>query len=152
MANPYAPASPYGAPPGGNFPIPPPGGAALPANTIQTVRSLRSWSKFVGIMMMVLGGFYCLSIVGIFAGWLPILLGYWILKSGENLALYAERGDLAALELGLSQLRNYFLALGIVTILMVVSILFVILMYLIMGAAMLAMVGLGGAAAAAGGP
>jgi len=99
-----------------------------------------------------LGGLYCLSIVGIFAGWLPILLGYWILKSGENLALYAERGDMAALDLGLSQLRNYFLALGIVMILMVISLLLVILMYLIMGAAMLGIMGLGGAAAAAAGP
>ena len=147
MASPYVPAQQYGAPPGGPVPVGAPGGAALPPNTVNTIRSLRTWTKWFGIISIASGIMTCLTIVGIMSGWLPILYGYWILKGGENLEGYALRGDTFALEQGLGQLRNYFLTMTIIVILALLSVLLVILLYVIMGAGMVALLGLGAAAA-----
>jgi hypothetical protein len=144
MAYPYVPApQPYGVP---AAPAPGPAGV-LPPVVVQTAQSLRTWMKLCGITLMVLGGLYCLTIVGIIAGWLPILLGYWIMKGGQQIALYAEQGDVNALNAGLGQTRNYFLITGIGMVLTIVGLLAAILLYVVMGAAMLGILGLAGAAA-----
>jgi hypothetical protein len=150
MANPYVPSPhPYGAPGAPAAPAPGPALGALPPTVVQTAQSLRTWTKLCGISLMVFGGLYCLTIVGIIAGWLPILLGYWIMKSGQQVAAYAEQGDTNLLHTGLGQLRNYFLVTGIGMILTILAVLAMILLYLIMGAAMVGLLGVAGAAAGA---
>jgi hypothetical protein len=129
-----------------------PGGAALPPTTVNTIKSLRTWTKWFGIISIVSGGLACLTIVGIMSGWLPILYGYWILKSGESLEAYAQRGDMAALDQGLGHLRNYFLTMTIIVILALASVLLVILMYVILGAFWVGLMALLVGAGAAAGP
>jgi hypothetical protein len=150
MANPYAPAptpyGPYGA-------APAPGGVgALPPHIMVTVQSLQTWSKVFGIASIVFGAMYCLSLVGILIGWLPILLGVWVKNAGQELGTYAMGGDVNALNSALGKLRNYFLVTGIGMMITCVMVLLVILFYLLMLLGMFSLFGLGVAGAAAAGP
>jgi hypothetical protein len=149
MANPYAPApQPYGA-----APAPAPGGmGALPPHVMVTVQSLQTWSKVFGIASIVFGAMYCLSLVGIIVGWLPILMGMWVKSAGQELTAYAAGGDVNALNSALGKLRNYFLVTGIGMMITCVMILLIILFYLLMLLGMFSLFGLGMAGAAAAGP
>ncbi len=149
MANPYAPApQPYGA-----FPAAAPGGmGALPPHIMVTVQSFQTWSKVFGIASMVFGGMYCLSLVGIVVGWLPILMGIWVKSAGQELGTYAAGGDINAFNSALGKLRNYFLITGIGLMITCAMLLLLILFYLLMLLGMFSLFGLGVAGAAAAGP
>ena len=151
MANPYAPApTPYG--PNGAAPPPAGMGGALPPHIMVTVQSLQTWSKVFGIASIVFGAMYCLSLVGILIGWLPILMGIWVKNAGQELGTYATGGDVNALNSALGKLRNYFLVTGIGMMITCVMVLLVILFYLLMLLGMFSLFGLGVAGAAAAGP
>lgn len=101
----------------------------------------RTWMRFAGVMMMIFGGLYCLTIIGIVVGWLPILLGWLTHKAGTELGRYAESSDPHALESALGSLKTYYLIVGILLILYLVLVVLVALLYLIMGASLLALMG-----------
>lgn len=107
--------------------VAPQGGAALTPAGLETTRQLAKWMKFFGIINIVLGAFYCLSLAGVIVGWLPILLGYWKLKAAENISRFAEASDGQALESSLNYMRLYYYTTGI---LMIVGISLTVLMIL----------------------
>ncbi|MFW5739250.1 MAG: DUF5362 family protein [Myxococcota bacterium] len=135
-------AQPYGAPHAYAQPHPGMAGAAgggfLSPTGVSNAKSLKTWMKFFGIVQIVLGAIYCLSIVGIIIGWLPILLGYWLVKAANGIEAYASTGQIAPLETGIGALRAHYLTLGILTIIWLILTLLWILLYIIMGAAMFA--------------
>lgn len=127
----------YGAP-GGYAPPPQMGGAGLSPAGIASAKSLKTWLKFFGIFQIIFGVLYCLTIVGIVIGWLPILLGYWLVKAANGLEAYASSGQISSLETSIGALRAHYLTLGILTIIWLIFTVLWLLLYLIMGAAMFA--------------
>ena len=139
MAMPYGPGPTAGVP-AGAYGSPAMGAqrSSITPSGAQTIASLKTWMKVYGIFLIVAGGIYCLSIVGLVVGWLPILLGYWLLKAGNSFHEFAQSGQFSSLEAGMGALRNHFLTVGIMLIIWLVFVLLILVFYLIMGAAMFA--------------
>jgi hypothetical protein len=91
--------------------------------TMQQVRAnargTRGWLKFLGILSIIGGAFYVLSIVGIISGAIMIWVGVLLLQCGGQAALFAERGDAAALAGYTGKLRSMFAIWGILAIITV---------------------------------
>jgi hypothetical protein len=143
-----APAAPVGAP-GFGAPAGQPGGTSpLSAQGLENTRELAKWMKFFGIVNIVIGASYCLTLAGAVFGWLPLLMGYWKLKASQDILRFAEASDTSALESSINFMRLYYLTIGIMTIislsLTALMIIGYILMVVVFGMAMF------GAAAASG--
>ena len=96
----------------------------------------RRWMKLVGILLIVQGIVSVLSIWGILIAWLPIWMGWLLLKSSKEVELAERRGDKVALMRGMNQLKTFFTINGIITLAMLI--LFTVLM-LVFGGTMLSM-------------
>ena len=88
----------------------------------------KGWIKFVGIVNIVLGVLQALSIVGILLAWIPIWMGALLLQAGGAVERAQMAGDEPALRLALDRLRVYFVIQGV---LMVITIAFVALMFVL---------------------
>lgn len=82
----------------------------------QSARGSRGWLKFLGILSIVYGVLYALTIVGILFAWIPIWLGIVMNKAGSRAGEYAERGDPASLAGYTGQLKTLFTVTGILTL------------------------------------
>ena len=96
----------------------------------------RRWMKLVGILLIVQGIASVLSIWGILIAWLPIWMGWLLLKSSKEVELAERQGDKVALMRGMNQLKTFFTINGIITLAMLI--LFTVLM-LVFGGTMLSM-------------
>ncbi len=83
---------------------------------VDSVKGLKGWLKFLGILSIIGGILYALTLVGIIFAWLPIWLGVILNQAGSKAAEYAERGDNASLAALLEKLKTYFTITGILVI------------------------------------
>ncbi|MFO7639474.1 MAG: DUF5362 domain-containing protein [bacterium] len=79
-------------------------------------RGTKGWLKFLGILSIVYGALYALSIVGVVFAWMPIWLGIVMTKAGGRAGDYAERGDQDSLAGYTKQLKTLFTVMGVVTL------------------------------------
>lgn len=124
--------NPYSTPAHGTFSHQPAAGDNVSWQPVlQPLQEVAGWSKFLGIMLIIIGVLYCLSIVGIIIGWLPIWLGVLMLKSSENVKSSAAN---QAVE-GVRQLSSAIKIAGIAAVVflgfMLIYIVFVIAMLVI---------------------
>ncbi len=129
-----APAQPQVAPrPAmGGPPLSAGGGSPLSQEGLEKAQSLRWWMKLMGIVSIIVGAFYCVSLAGVVFGWLPILLGYWMMKAGDGIGTFAETGDAMSLENGIRSLRAIYMAAGISFLVGIgLSIIFVIIYFVV---------------------
>ncbi|MCK4569508.1 MAG: hypothetical protein KAT76_04405 [Bacteroidales bacterium] len=90
----------------------------------------RGWMKFLGVLMIIGGVFYALTIVGIIIAWLPIWMGVILYKAGSSSEQAYFNGDKYSLLKSLSQLKLYFTIMGIMTLIgIVIMIILVILIF-----------------------
>jgi preprotein translocase subunit SecG len=82
----------------------------------ENVRGAKGWLKFLGIMSIVAGAMYALTLVGIVVAWMPIWLGVLMVKAGSKAQAYADRGDPADLTRYTGALKTMFTIMGIVMI------------------------------------
>ena len=117
------------------------GGHILSPDGQEKAQSLQFWLKFFGVFNMIMGGLYCLTIAGILIGWVPILIGYVLYKSGDGMERFASSNDAMALEESIGSMRLFWMISGIMTIVsFVMGILSTIVVFLIWGAAIIAAV------------
>jgi hypothetical protein len=129
--NPYS--SPMGTP---GSPISKPGfEGGLALNTVEPLVQVAGWLKFLGILNIIAGVIYCLTIVGIIFGWLPIWIGVTLNKASNSLQTgYANRSQLV--------LRNGMESLALVVkIFGVLAVIGLVINVLYFGAIILAVVG-----------
>ncbi len=81
-----------------------------------SVRGMKGWLKFLGIMMIIGGALQALSIVGILWAWLPIWMGVILNQAGGRAQDYLDRNDSASMGQLLGKLKSYFVMTGIVLI------------------------------------
>jgi hypothetical protein len=81
-----------------------------------SVRGMKGWLKFLGIMMIIAGALQALTIVGILWAWLPIWMGVILNQAGGRAQGYLDRGDTAAMAEFLGKLKTYFVMMGILLI------------------------------------
>lgn len=76
----------------------------------------RGWMKFLGVMFIIGGVLYALTIVGIIIAWLPIWLGVILFQAGNASEKAYFNGDKLSLLKSLSQVKQYFTIMGIMTL------------------------------------
>jgi hypothetical protein len=117
---PYGQYGQYGQP----GPYPPPAG---PADAPALVRDLslplyraRDWLRLMGVLMIVAGALYALSLVGIIVAWLPIWMGVLLFKAAGAIERAHQRGEPRAMIESQDKLRTYFTVQAVLAIASVV--------------------------------
>ncbi|MDR3444436.1 MULTISPECIES: DUF5362 domain-containing protein [Dyella] len=108
---------------------------------IQPLASGKGWMKFLGIVFIIGGALYAITIVGIIIAWLPIWIGVLLLQSAGALERAQVSGDVAAMKEALTKLRSFFVIQGVM---MIVGIALWVLALIFYGAVFAAMLHNGG--------
>lgn len=80
----------------------------------------KGWMKLVGVMSIIGGALYALTIIGIIIAWLPIWTGILLFQSANAVAQAYETDNKAAMIRSLSKLKTYFIIMGILTLIGVI--------------------------------
>lgn len=91
------------------------------------------WIKFLGIIFIVYGAFIALSIVGIVIAWLPIWMGYLLVKAAAKLKTATTYGDRHAFQESLQNISNYFIINGIVVAFSILAVIVMVIAILFLG-------------------
>ncbi|MFH1196660.1 MAG: DUF5362 domain-containing protein [bacterium] len=92
---------------------------------------MAGWAKFLGILGIIVGALYCLTIVGIIVAWLPIWLGIVLFQAGSNITNAKMTQNYQHLVVAYEKLRLFFMVWGIVTI---ISLALMVIAIIIFGA------------------
>lgn len=79
------------------------------------------WMKFLGIAAIIYGVMTAFSIIGIIVAWLPIWMGYLLVKAAGKAKTATTYGDRYALEEAMQNIGNYFIINGIVLIILLLA-------------------------------
>ena len=85
--------------------------------------SSKGWMKFVGIMLIITGVFYAISIVGIVIAWIPIWLGILLIGAANRLDAAHNHGDKYSFIEAQTKIGSFFTISGV---LMLISLLLTI--------------------------
>ncbi len=99
------------------------------------VYQARGWMKLIGILMIIAGVFYALTIVGIIIAWLPIWMGVVLFQAGSSSEQAYFNGDKYSLLTSLNKLKLYFTIMGIMTLISIVLMVIMIIAVLAGGLA-----------------
>jgi len=80
----------------------------------------RGWMKLIGVLMIIGGVLYAITIVGIIIAWLPIWMGVVLFQAGSSSEQAYFNGDKFSLIRSLTQLKLYFTIMGIMTLISIV--------------------------------
>ncbi len=82
----------------------------------EKVKGMKGWVKFLGIVSIVGGALYALTIIGIIIAWLPIWMGVVLYQAGERADRYLASGDESVLVEFLGKLNTYFTIMGVLVL------------------------------------
>lgn len=99
------------------------------------VYQARGWMKFIGVLLIIGGIIYALTIVGIIIAWLPIWMGVILFQAGSSSEQAYFNGDKFSLIKSLNQLKLYFTIMGIMTLIGIIFSGIVIIAFLVGGLA-----------------
>ncbi len=91
-----------------------------PLEIVWPLVEARKWLKFLGWMNIILGGIYCLTIIGIIFGWVPIWIGISLKGAGDKLEVAMHSQDSAAAHYACRDLRTVFTIVGVLAIISLV--------------------------------
>jgi hypothetical protein len=80
----------------------------------------KGWMKFLGVLMIIAGAFYALTIVGIIICWLPIWIGVVLFQAATATESAQASGSKMELYGALSKLKTYFTIYGVLALIMIV--------------------------------
>ena len=131
--NPYS--SP-GAAPGSPFPKDIPG---LDFASVAPLCHAAGWLKFLGILNIIAGVIYCLTIIGLIIGWLPIWIGISLNKASDALKAGYAQQDGQQIAIGMDRLALVVKIFGVLAIIgLVINVIYIgiLVIALISGLAM----------------
>jgi hypothetical protein len=76
----------------------------------------KGWIKFVGVMSIIGGALYALSLIGIIIAWLPIWMVVLLFQSANAIESAYLSGDRNAMTRALGKLKTYFIIMGVMTL------------------------------------
>ena len=99
-----------------------------------TIERLYKWTKFVGIMNIITGAIYCLSIIilsipTVIMGIITIIMGTKLTNASKHLQFALQHQDGPSFSTAIDQLRQYFFINGILLLITLVLIGLIILMF-----------------------
>ncbi|RLD82305.1 MAG: hypothetical protein DRJ15_01880 [Bacteroidetes bacterium] len=95
----------------------------------------RGWMKLIGILSIIGGVLYALTIVGIIFAWLPIWMGIILYKAGSSSEQAYYNGDKYSFLKSMTQLKLYFTIMGITTLIAIILGVITIIVFLAGGLA-----------------
>jgi uncharacterized membrane protein len=76
----------------------------------------KGWMKLLGVMSIIGGALYVLTIFGIIIAWLPIWTGILLFQSASAIQQAHETDSKDAMTRSLSKLKTYFIIMGVLTL------------------------------------
>lgn len=115
---------------------------ASTSDSMQTVKEVsiplfqaKGWMKLLGVLLIISGIAYALTIFGIVICWLPIWMGVLLFKAADAAEAAELGGDKARLVDALGRLKTFFTIQGV---LVLISLGFVLIAVVVGGGSMLA--------------
>jgi len=89
----------------------------------------KGWIKFIGLFMIITGGLYALTIIGIVVAWLPIWMGVILLNASKHIDAYIQSRAFNELIEYSRKIKSYFTIMGVMCIIgMAGMVIFIIVM------------------------
>ncbi len=76
----------------------------------------KGWIRFLGVMMIVVGAIYAITIIGLLFAWLPIWLGVLLFQASSRIEHAYEGGGALSFMESLQKLKTYFIVNGVVVL------------------------------------
>jgi len=90
--------------------------------------SAKGWMKLIGILLIVVGVVYALSIVGIIFAWIPIWLGILVTGAANKIDLAHKSGDKYSFIEAQKKIGLYFTIYGVITLIgLILTLLFFVI-------------------------
>ena len=82
--------------------------------------SAKGWMKFIGILLIIGGVLYALSIVGIIFAWIPIWLGILVIGATNKMDMAYHSGDKISLIEAQKKIGLYFTVYGVLILIFLI--------------------------------
>jgi hypothetical protein len=105
-SNPYS--SPFAAAGAPSSQVSPPS-----LDAVMPLYRVRGWLKFLGILNIIAGSLYCITIIGAIIGWLPLWIGILLHKAAQSLQGGVESGNAYQAAEGTQKLATVILIMGV---------------------------------------
>jgi len=102
---------------------------------LRPVAETRGWLKFLGVVMIGLGGLAALTIVGLIVAWLYVWVGVLLWQAGDRAGWATARRDPVWLEQYLEKLKTLILISGVVVAIHLVLVILVLSFLITLGGA-----------------
>lgn len=89
-------------------------------------RNAKGWMKFLGVITIIIGILYALTIVGILVAWIPIWMGILLLQAGNKIDEATIHNNPTALVEMMAKIRVYFTIQGILLLISVAGVIFLL--------------------------
>jgi Family of unknown function (DUF5362) len=93
----------------------------------------RGWLKFLGVLEIIAGVLYALTIVGLLFAWLPIWMGVLMYQAGSSIEAAGQFGDKFAFLRSMGNLKTYFVIQGVVVVVSFALVVISIIVMLVFG-------------------
>jgi hypothetical protein len=91
----------------------------------------KGWMKLVGVMFIIGGVLYALTLVGIIVAWLPIWQGVLLIQSAGAAENARHTGSENELIRSLAKLRTYFTIMGVLMLLGIILAVLMLVLFLV---------------------
>lgn len=95
----------------------------------------RGWMKLIGILSIISGVLYALTIIGIIFAWLPIWMGVILYQAGSSSEQAYFNGDKYSFLKSMNQLKLYFTITGIITLIGIIFMFILVIVFVAGGLA-----------------
>lgn len=106
--------NPYQPPAAGN--LAPAGLTGSNAGLVRPLYDVKGWLKLLGVLNIIIGVIYCITIIGAIFGWIPLLLGIKANKSSNELREGFETSDESKVQSAIRNLATCIKMVGILTL------------------------------------
>lgn len=119
--------NPYASDPGAEFPKPgmhanPAPHGVLPYQALKPLYDAKGWLMLTAWFLIVIGVIYCITIIGLIIGWLPLWMGFLLKAASESLKSGFEQQDPMAIQQATRKLSTLATIFGVITIIYIVMI------------------------------
>jgi len=89
---------------------------------IYLIAETKGWLKFLGIISIINGILYFISVFGIIIAWLPLWQGFLLLHSANKAEDYVNNKDEMQLKASLKPIKTYFIIQSVLMALAIISV------------------------------
>jgi len=107
--------------------------AELIQQIIYPIYGCKGWMKFIGVIFIIGGILYALTLVGIIVAWLPIWQGVLLIQSAGAAENARHTGSENELIRSLAKIRTYFIIMGVLTLLGIIFTVLMLILFLLGG-------------------